>query len=91
MHRDEVKSLPPSSQNLASTPACPIQAMYSPGRYITVQGHPEFTNDILQEFCTARHKTGMFSDAMYEDAAERASREHDGVAIARVFVRFMEE
>lgn len=91
MHRDEVKALPPSSQRLASTPSCPVQAMYSPGRYITVQGHPEFTADIVREVCGVRHDTGLFSDGMYQDAVERAGREHDGVAIAKVFVKFLGE
>lgn len=89
MHRDEVKSLPPASANLAFTPSCSVQAMHSPGRYITVQGHPEFTGDIVREVCDVRHGTGVFSDEIYGDAVERAGREHDGVAIARVFVRFL--
>ena len=89
MHRDEVKSLPPSTSPLASTSTCAVQAMYSPGKYITVQGHPEFTTDIVREVCDVRHGTGLFSDDMYEDAVERAGREHDGVAIAKVFVRFL--
>src|SRR5690606_5048905 len=86
MHRDEVKSLPPSSRRLASPPSCPVQAMHLPGRYITVQGHPEFTADIVREVCEVRHNTGLFSDDMYEDAVERAGWGHDGVEIARAFV-----
>lgn len=90
MHRDEVKSLPPSTPHLASTPSCPVQAMHSPGRYITVQGHPEFTADIVREVCEVRHNTGLFSDEMYEDAVERAGWGHDGLEIAKAFVRFLE-
>lgn len=68
---------------------CPVQAMYSPGRYITVQGHPEFTGEIVSEVLTNRHKAGIFADDMYDDGMKRAPIEHDGVAIAKAFLDFM--
>jgi hypothetical protein len=63
--------------------------MYSPGRYITVQGHPEFTGEIMDEILNNRHKAGIFSDEVYEDGMKRAPIEHDGVIIARAFLNFM--
>ncbi|SPN99694.1 related to P.aeruginosa anthranilate synthase component II [Cephalotrichum gorgonifer] len=91
VHRDEVKSVPPNIHALASTPSCPVQAMCLPGRYLTIQGHPEFTEDIVREIADRQHGMGSVSDELYEDAIRRVGLEHDGVAIARAFVKFLEE
>jgi GMP synthase-like glutamine amidotransferase len=63
--------------------------MFLPGRYITVQGHPEFTKDIVSEIVEFRHDSKVFDDDLYKDALERLGREHDGVDVARAFVKFM--
>ncbi|PKS09137.1 hypothetical protein jhhlp_003751 [Lomentospora prolificans] len=91
MHRDEVRSFPPDAVPLGSTELCPVQAMYAPKRYISVQGHPEFTEDIVREISERRHGDGVFSDELYEDAMKRVGNEHDGVTIAKAIVRFLEE
>lgn len=91
MHRDEVHAYPPGVVPLAHTPACPTQAMYLPGRMISVQGHPEFTESIVREILQLRHDSGIFSDAVYEDAMARVADKHDGVAIAQAFLRFLRE
>lgn len=91
MHRDEVKAFPPDAIQLASTAFCPVQAMCVPKRYISVQGHPEFNEEIVREICERRHDAGAFSDELYGDAMKRVGNEHDGVAIAKAFVRFLEE
>ncbi|RFU77530.1 gmp synthase glutamine-hydrolysing [Trichoderma arundinaceum] len=89
MHRDIVLEFPKDSIPLGSNDKCEVQAMYSPGRYITVQGHPEFTGEIISEILTNRHKVGIFTDEVYKDAMERAPIEHDGVTIAKAFLNFM--
>ncbi|KAH6850670.1 class I glutamine amidotransferase-like protein [Chaetomium sp. MPI-CAGE-AT-0009] len=90
-HRDAVLELPPGVVPLASTEKCPIQAMYVPRQLITVQGHPEYTPFIMNEMLQARHKAGAYPDGLFEDAMRRARNKHDGVAIARVFLRFLRE
>ncbi|KAH0491887.1 hypothetical protein TgHK011_003290 [Trichoderma gracile] len=89
MHRDVVLEYPKGSIPLGGNDICPVQAMYSPGRYITVQGHPEFTEEIVSEILTNRHKAGIFADDMYNEAMKRAPNEHDGVKIAQAFLDFM--
>ena len=91
MHRDEVADFPEGSEPLGFTESCPVQGMYVPKKYITVQGHPEFTSDIMTEILNVRHKAGIFGGEMYEDAIRRANAEQDGVAIARAFLRFLQE
>ncbi|KAF7563363.1 hypothetical protein G7046_g761 [Stylonectria norvegica] len=72
MHRDIVYNFPVDSIPLGSNDICTVQAMYQPGKYITVQGHPEFTEEIISEILFNRHAVGIFSDEVYEDAMKRA-------------------
>ena len=91
MHRDIVFDYPRNAQPIGSNSLCTNQGMYLPGRYITVQGHPEFTDEIISEILYNRHKVGIFPDGVYEDGMKRAPIPHDGVAVARAFLKFMQE
>ncbi|KAG6040787.1 hypothetical protein E4U41_007056 [Claviceps citrina] len=91
MHRDIVHSFPSDAVPLGSNAFCPVQAMYKPGEYLTVQGHPEFTEDIISEILVNRHKAGIFSDEVYEGAMARVSVPHDGVAVGRAILKFIRE
>ncbi|KAG0652502.1 glutamine amidotransferase [Hyphodiscus hymeniophilus] len=46
MHRDIVYNYPDGVESLAYTEKCAVQGMYIPKRVITVQGHPEFNEEI---------------------------------------------
>ncbi|KAI1339477.1 putative class I glutamine amidotransferase [Xylariaceae sp. FL0016] len=91
MHRDAVLSNPPGVQILASTDICPNQAMYIPGRMISVQGHPEFTEEMVREILEMRKYGGILGDDIYEDGMSRVADKQDGVAVAQVFMRFLRE
>ncbi|GKT45209.1 putative glutamine amidotransferase-like protein [Colletotrichum spaethianum] len=91
MHRDVVTANPPGTESLAYTELCPVQGFYSPKKFITVQGHPEFTGPIVSEILNVRHKAGVFDEETFTDAINRANIEHDGVNIARGFLRFLRE
>ncbi|KJZ77807.1 hypothetical protein HIM_02984 [Hirsutella minnesotensis 3608] len=91
MHRDVVTEYPPDAISLGSNSSCDIQAMYSPRRYLTVQGHPEFNNEVISEILFNRHTVGTFSDELYEDGMRRASVPHDGVKIGKAILNFIRE
>ncbi|KAL2076253.1 hypothetical protein VTL71DRAFT_1196 [Oculimacula yallundae] len=91
MHRDIVYEYPEGAEELAYTDKCSVQAMYVPRRYISVQGHPEFTEDIMREIVKVRHATGLFTDEMEKDAIERVDRYQDGVVVAATFLKFLLE
>jgi GMP synthase-like glutamine amidotransferase len=91
MHRDVVYTYPDGVESLAYTEKCPVQGMYIPKRVITVQGHPEFTEDIVREVLTARHASGIFDDEMFKDSMERADKYHDGVVVSKAFLKFVLE
>lgn len=89
MHKDIVYDYPEGVEELAYTDKCAVQGMYVKGKLITVQGHPEFTGEIVRELLVARHDAGVFDDAIFEDAMGRVDKYHDGVVVAQAFLRFM--
>lgn len=91
MHRDIVFDCPPNVEQLGSSPRCKVQGMYAKKRLLTVQGHPEFSNEIVAELLEMRHKQGIFNDKVYEDGIARVGKDHDGVAVAMAFLRFLLE
>lgn len=91
MHRDIVFEYPSNVTPLGSSPRCAVQGMYSPGHFLTVQGHPEFTGEIVSEVVKLRTGAGVFSEEQSKDALNRAGWTHDGVAIGVTFLKFLLE
>ncbi|KAL4889441.1 class I glutamine amidotransferase-like protein [Aspergillus ambiguus] len=91
MHQDIVHEYPSNVIPLGSSPRCAVQGMYRPAKFMTVQGHPEFKDEIVTEVVSMRIRAGVFSKEQGEDALERAKWEHDGVAIGSVFLKFLLE
>lgn len=89
MHKDMVLATPAGAEELAETDVCASQGFILPGKAITVQGHPEFTGEIVPEIMGLRHETGIFDDELYKSGMERAQKEHDGVRIAQTFLKFV--
>ncbi|KXH34673.1 glutamine amidotransferase class-I [Colletotrichum salicis] len=90
-------------EHLSNTPRCspqpafwrrlasPYQAMYVLRRFITVQGHPEFSPFMMSEMLQIRHQAGIIPEEPFRDAMARFSDAHDGVLIGRSFLRFLRE
>ena len=91
MHRDIVFEYPSDVEELAYTDKCAVQGMYSSKRLITVQGHPEFNEEIVRELLILRHDTGIFNDEVFEDAMGRVDKYQDGVIVAKAFLKFLLE
>ena len=91
MHRDIVVDFPPGVEQLGSSAKCANQGMYQKNRIITVQGHPEFTRDIVEEILNSRQKMGIFPDGVFDDGMRRLTDHDDGVITAQAFLRFLLE
>ncbi|EHA46802.1 hypothetical protein MCOR27_002457 [Pyricularia oryzae] len=92
MHRDIVPELPktdPPTMLLASNNVCQVQGMLWPGRCVTVQGHPEFTEEVVREVLETRHDAGIHPDDLYNSGISRVANQHDGIAIAKGFLKFL--
>jgi GMP synthase-like glutamine amidotransferase len=91
IHGDIVYDYPPGVEELAYTAKCPVQAMYIPKRVMTVQGHPEFTEEIMRELLDAAHASGLLDKDTFEDSIKRVGKYQDGVVVAQAFLRFLLE
>lgn len=91
MHRDAVLTFPPGVVQLARTDVCANQGMYIPGRMMSVQGHPEFTEEMVREILDMRKYGGILGDDIYQDGISRVAGKQDGVKVAQVFLRFLQE
>jgi GMP synthase-like glutamine amidotransferase len=91
LHRDKLSKLPdyPGIENLGYSPVCAIHGLYAPGRLISVQGHPEFEENILREIIVTRNKAGIIPDDVFVSAEARLKNSHDGVEIAVTFLEFI--
>lgn len=97
MHHDHIPEVPAGCLLLGSSPVCYNQGFvrYLPGReggtalrdiqIFTVQGHPEFTREIVGTIVDVREARGVFPKALADGARARADWRNDGVeVIARV-------
>ncbi|KIV86928.1 hypothetical protein PV11_02504 [Exophiala sideris] len=91
MHRDCVFYYPEGVEELGSSPVCKVQGMYSPKRLMTVQGHPEFNQDIMREIVNTRHATGIFDDEAYNNHVTKVNLPHDGLIVGQAFLKFLLE
>lgn len=91
MHRDIVFDYPPNTIPLGSSPNCSVQGMYSPRRFICVQGHPEFTAEIVYELLQTRKYMGVFPEPVYDGGIQTYANEHDGLVVGRTFLEFVAE
>ena len=91
MHRDIVYYYPEGVQELGYSPVCKVQGMYIPRKLITVQGHPEFDQVIMEEILDTRHKTGIFDDEAYDKHMKKVALHHDGLVVSQAFIKFLFE
>lgn len=91
MHQDIIYSYPQNVTPLGSSPRCEVQGMYLKGRFITIQGHPEFTDEIVTEIIHSRAQLGILTKEEAQDALARVGNRHDGVAVGAAFLRFLLE
>lgn len=82
---------PEGTEQLGYTEKCSVQGMYISKRLITVQGHPEFNEEIMRELLIVRHGSGIFDDEHFKDAMGRVDKNQDGVVVAQAFLKFLLE
>lgn len=91
MHKDLVYYYPQGVEELGSSGPCKVQGMYIPKKVVTVQGHPEFTEEIVAELLEKRREQKIFGDEIYREAMARVGKPHDGVLVAQAFLKFLVE
>ena len=89
MHRDIVSQAPPNAEIIGSNDNCDCQAMYIPGRLLSVQGHPEFNKEIVEILLDARVSQGIITEQVHDEAFPRAKLDHDGLLVAQAAMRLI--
>jgi GMP synthase-like glutamine amidotransferase len=87
-HQDQVTSLPPGAELLGGDDFCPI-GFYTIGEQVmAIQGHPEFTPQIMEDIIAL--KEGDIDDQVYQAAASSLEDGRtDGQQVARWMVNFL--
>ncbi|KAM0336558.1 hypothetical protein ACHAPQ_004051 [Fusarium lateritium] len=91
MHRDAVLEVPEGVVSLGSSSRCEVQGLYSPGRILSFQAHPEFDDFIMEEIMQSRYALQILSKEMYEEGITRARADHDGLLVAAKIWEFLLE
>ena len=86
-HQDQVFELPPNARLLASNAHCPVAAYALDEHVFCVQGHPEFVVDYSAFLLNKRRD--QLGEALYTQGIESLAKGHDGLAVARWMLAFV--
>ncbi|MDO9312916.1 MAG: amidotransferase [Burkholderiaceae bacterium] len=86
-HQDQVFELPSGTQLLATSDFCPVAAFGIDGQVFCVQPHPEFVEDYSAFLLNKRR--AMFGEEKYHEFTQSLAKGHDGLAVARMIVAFI--
>lgn len=86
-HQDQVFELPGGTRLLATSAFCPVAAFGIDGQLFCVQAHPEFVEDYSAFLLNKRRS--MFGEERYQAFIQSLAKGHDGLAVARMMVAFI--
>ena len=89
-HQDQVVTPPPGAVVIATTPFCPYAGFIFDDRGISVQPHPEFTDDFIAGLIDTRGR-GLVPDALLADARARLGGQRDSDRIAARIAAFFKQ
>jgi GMP synthase-like glutamine amidotransferase len=86
-HQDQVFDLPSGAKLLATSEFCPVAAFAVDDHVFCVQPHPEFVEDYSAFLLDKRR--AMFGEEKYQAYTQSLAEGHDGQALARMMVAFI--
>lgn len=86
-HQDQVFELPGGSRLLATSDFCPVAAFGIDQQVFCVQAHPEFVEDYSAFLLNKRRS--MFGEERYQAFIQSLAKGHEGLAVARMIVAFI--
>jgi GMP synthase-like glutamine amidotransferase len=87
-HQDQVLALPPGATLLATQADCPVAAYALGDQVFCIQPHPEFTPEVSAFLLDKRR--ALMGKPLYEQSMGSLSEPHDGLALARFMIRFVQ-
>ncbi|KAK9369849.1 class I glutamine amidotransferase-like protein [Lipomyces kononenkoae] len=89
MHRDHVTAPPPGMHILAASEMSHVQGLYEEGKVLTLQGHPEFNDEVVRGSVENLIARGMLGEADGKNALDRAAIPNHGTDVGKAVVRFL--
>jgi GMP synthase-like glutamine amidotransferase len=87
-HQDQVTSLPPGAELLGGNDFCPIGFYAIGDQVMAIQGHPEFTPEIMADIL--QRKEGHIDEQVFQAAARSLDNgQADGQKVGRWMVDFL--
>ncbi|BCO28434.1 hypothetical protein MIZ03_3334 [Rhodoferax lithotrophicus] len=86
-HQDQVLELPSGAKLFATSAFCPVAAFGVDEQVFCVQPHPEFVEDYSAFLLNKRRAT--FGEEKYQAFTQSLAQGHDGLAVARMMVAFI--
>jgi len=87
-HQDQVMRLPPGAERLGGSDFCPNAMFAIEDRALGIQGHPEFTEDIMRDLL--REFDGRMDEPAYQAAVRSVEEGHpDSRMVAKWMVNFL--
>jgi GMP synthase-like glutamine amidotransferase len=87
-HQDQVLALPAGATLLATQPDCPVAAYALGDQVFCIQPHPEFTPEASAFLLDKRR--ALMGEPLYAQSMASLSEPHDGLALARFMIRFVQ-
>ena len=87
-HQDQVHELPAGATLLASNDFCPVAAFSVEDHVFCIQPHPEFVEELSAYLLNKRR--AILGEELHSKGMESLAHGHDGLAIARRMVAFVE-
>ena len=87
-HQDQVVEAPKEARRVASSPFCENAALVYGDRAFTVQAHPEFTNEVIDDLIRLRRGTADYPDELMEAAAGHLGTMPDSAVLGRRIAGF---
>ena len=89
VHQDQVTQPPDGATVFAGNDFCPIAAYHVGGRILGIQGHPEFTPEVVDAIMDFREES--MGPGTVEEARATLKGRNDADTVAAAIVRFIEE
>jgi len=90
-HGDQVLELPKDARVVASNDFCKNAAMVYGDSAFTIQPHPEFSNDVVQQYIPLRRNPDIYDDAVMDAALEKTTGPTDAQLMASEIVKFFKQ
>jgi GMP synthase (glutamine-hydrolysing) len=88
MHQDIVSVAPSETHILGESTICSNQIMISK-RFISFQGHPEFSNAYVADLASLRRDLKVFSNELYQQVINNIDNDLDSNIIADFILLFL--